>query len=67
MKIKTNKNNILIAKEIKEKHRILTRKNYVYDSFDDEENINQIISFKYINLNVFIIKFIDLFVFFYFL
>ena len=49
-----DKNNILIAKEIKEKHRILTRKNYVYDSFDDEENINEIISFNYINPNAFI-------------
>ena len=57
------KNNILIAKEIKEKHRILTRKGYVYDSFDDEENIDEIISFNYINPNAFIIKFIDLFVF----
>ena len=57
------KNNILIDKEIKEKHRILTRKNYVYDSFDDEENIDEIISFNYINPNAFIIKFIDLFVF----
>ena len=33
------KNNILIVKEIKEKHRILTRKDYVYDSFDDEEKL----------------------------
>ena len=33
--------------------------------FDDEENINEIISFNYINPNAFIIKFIDLFVFFF--
>ena len=59
-----DKNNILIVKEIKEKHRILSRKNYVYDAFDDEENINEIISFNYINPNAFIIKFIYLFVFF---
>ena len=58
-----DKNNILIVKEIKEKHRILTRKDYDYDAFDDEENINEIISFNYINPNAFIIKFIDLFVF----
>ena len=61
-----DKNNILIVKEIKEKHRILSRKDYVYDFFDDEENINEIISFNYINLmplllNLFIYLFFFIF------
>ena len=62
-----DKNNILIDKEIKEKHRILIRKDYVYDAFDDEENINEIISFNYINLMSLLLNLFIYLFFFYFL
>ena len=48
----------------KEKYRILTRKGYVYDSFDDEENIDEI-NYNFIHPNSNIIMIIDCFVFFF--
>ena len=46
-----------------EKYRILTRKGYVYDSFDDEENIDEVKNFIYIHPNSIILKIIDFLVF----
>ena len=46
----------------KEKYRILTRKGYVYDSFDDEENIDEI-NYNFIHPESNIIFYFDLFVF----
>ena len=46
----------------KEKYRILTRKGYVYDSFDDEEIIDEI-NYNYIHPNSIIVRVIDFFVF----
>ena len=47
----------------KEKYRILTRKGYVYDSFDEEENLDEIEIYKNLSPDSFIIKFIDFLVF----
>jgi len=47
----------------KEKYRILTRKGYVYDSFDEEENLDEIEIYNNLNPDSFIIKFIDFLVF----
>ena len=52
----------LDEKEI-EKYRILTRKGYVYDSFDDEENLDEMKNFNYIHPNSIILKILDFFVF----
>ena len=49
-------------KKENEKYRILTRKGYVYDSFDDEENLDKIMNFNYIHPNSLIIEIIDFFV-----
>jgi len=46
----------------KEKYRILTRKGYVYDSFDDEENIDCEDDFFYIHPDSFIVLIIDVLV-----
>ena len=52
-----------ISNEIdKEKYRILTRKGYVYDSFDDEKNIDQVRIFFYFNPQSYFIKFFDFFI-----
>ena len=53
----------LIDENEKEKYRILTRKGYVYDSFDDEENIDEI---NY-NLRLIIILYILIQILFYIL
>ena len=45
--------------ESKEKYRILTRKRYVYDSFDDEEDNDEEISFNFIYPESKIILFLD--------
>ena len=45
-----------------EQFRILTRKGYVYDSYDDEENLDEIMNFNYIHPNSLIIEIIDFFV-----
>ena len=52
-----------INKKENEKYRILTRKGYVYDSFDDEENLDEIKNFNYIQPNSIILKIIDFFIF----
>ncbi len=46
----------------KEKYRILTRKGYVYDSFDDEENIDCEDDYFYIHPDSFIVFITDLLV-----
>ena len=46
----------------KEKYRILTRKGYVYDSYDDEENLDERDIHNHLNPDSFIVIFIDFFV-----
>ena len=46
----------------KEKYRILTRKGYVYDSYDDEENLDERDINNHLNPDSFIVKLIDFFV-----
>ena len=52
----------LIDENEKEKYRILTRKGYVYDSFDDEENIDEI-NYNFIHPDSNFILYFDFFVF----
>ena len=46
----------------KEKYRILTRKGYVYDSYDDEENLDERDITNHLNPDSFTVKLIDFFV-----
>ncbi len=52
----------IIDESLKEKFRILTRKGYVYDSYDDEENLDEI-NYNFIHPNSIYIRIIDFFVF----
>ena len=47
----------------KEKYRILTRKGYVYDSFDEEESLDEMEIYSSLSPDSFIVKFIDFLVF----
>ena len=60
--ITETKTNITVNENEKEKYRILTRKGYVYDSFDDEENIDEI-NYNFIHPDSNFIFFFDFFVF----
>ena len=56
------KEKIIIDENFKEQFRILTRKGYVYDSYDDEENLDEI-DYNFIHPDSLFIRIIDFFVF----
>ena len=47
----------------KEKYRILIRKGYVYDSFDEDESLDEIEIYNNLSPDSFVVKFIDFLVF----